>query len=325
MPLFRIHHVTKYEYNSPVKESVNQIRIYAAGFNHQQVLSQAVVITGNPDVNVYTDYFGNQTGDFNLMPVHRQMVVESQLVVQTNWPEDVPPDNSSFDALCAARNKDMQLLMLSYPEPIRQQFLIDHIINQLRITGLTVCETAERCNTFIYKNFEYKKGITGIETTVDEILDHKRGVCQDFAHVLLHLLRTLSIPSRYVSGYICPNKSGMRGEGATHAWVEYFSPGRGWSGIDPTNNCKATNNYVKLAVGRDFKDCSPVKGSFKGMAKQSLSVFVSVGYEDGHVFEDISKVRMERQQEGEADAYEAVEIDYTAPSQQQQQQQQQQQ
>jgi transglutaminase-like putative cysteine protease len=87
----------------------------------------------------------------------------------------------------------------------------------------------------------------------------------------------------------------MRGEGATHAWVEVWLPGSGWAGIDPTNNVWVTNNHVKLAVGRNFDDCTPVKGTFKGPAHQSLSVYVSIGYEDGHIFEDITNVQLEEQ------------------------------
>ena len=153
----------------------------------------------------------------------------------------------------------------------------------------------ERCAEYIYKYFNYRKGITNIETTVDEILAHRGGVCQDFAHLMLQVLATLKIPSRYVSGYICPNKNGMRGEGATHAWVEAYIPGYGWAGIDPTNNVWVTNNHIKLAVGRHFNDCTPVKGTFKGPARQKLSVYVSIGYEDGHVFEEVNNVQMETQ------------------------------
>src|SRR5258708_1218356 len=86
----------------------------------------------------------------------------------------------------------------------------------------------------------------------------------------------------------------MRGEGATHAWVEAWVPKNGWVGIDPTNDAWVTGNHVKLAVGRNFNDCTPVKGTFKGPAKQSLSVFVSVGYEDGSKFEEVTKVKMEK-------------------------------
>ncbi|RYY60829.1 MAG: transglutaminase family protein [Chitinophagaceae bacterium] len=148
------------------------------------------------------------------------------------------------------------------------------------------------CAEFVYKNFQYIKGITTIETTVREILEIRSGVCQDFAHLMLELLRNLDIPCRYVSGYICPNKNGMRGEGATHAWVEAWIPNSGWAGIDPTNNVWVTDTHVKLAVGRNFTDCTPVKGTFKGLARQSLSVYVSVGYEDGQTFEEMNKVKV---------------------------------
>ncbi len=109
----------------------------------------------------------------------------------------------------------------------------------------------------------------------------KAGVCQDFAHILLVLLRQIHIPARYVSGYICPNRNGMRGEGATHAWIEAYIPFNGWIGLDPTNNCVAGDLYVRLAVGRSFSDCSPVKGTYKGTAGHKLEVGVSVSYENG--------------------------------------------
>jgi transglutaminase-like putative cysteine protease len=103
-------------------------------------------------------------------------------------------------------------------------------------------------------------------------------VCQDFAHILLVMLRHVSIPARYVSGYICPNRNGMRGEGATHAWVDAYIPTYGWLGLDPTNNCVVNDTHVRLAVGRHFSDCSPVKGVYKGAPEHELKVIVSVSY-----------------------------------------------
>jgi|SRR5665213_1068741 len=117
---------------------------------------------------------------------------------------------------------------------------------------------------------------------------------------MLQVLRTLKIPSRYVSGYICPNKRGLRGEGATHAWVEAWIPQYGWAGIDPTNNVWVTNTHVKLAVGRDFRDCSPVKGTFKGLGNQHLSVYVSVDYEDGQIFQELHKVESHKKDKAAA-------------------------
>jgi transglutaminase-like putative cysteine protease len=119
----------------------------------------------------------------------------------------------------------------------------------------TPFETAKHFSDYIYTQFEYKKGITTVESTIDEVWKLRSGVCQDFAHILLVMLRLIS--RRYVSGYICPKKNGMRGEGATHAWVEAFLPFYGWLGLDPTNNCLVNEAHVRLAVGKNFSDCSP--------------------------------------------------------------------
>ncbi|HEY0272829.1 MAG TPA: transglutaminase family protein, partial [Chitinophaga sp.] len=133
--------------------------------------------------------------------------------------------------------------------------------------------------------FEYIKGVTTVDTTLSEILRLQAGVCQDFAHVLTTMLRFTKIPARYVSGYICPNKNGMRGEGATHAWAEAYIPGYGWLGLDPTNNCIANEKHLRLAVGRNFSDCSPVKGVYNGPSGHVLEVTVSVGYDDEEAFD----------------------------------------
>jgi len=115
-------------------------------------------------------------------------------------------------------------------------------------------------------------------------------VCQDFAQMLLVMLRLVRIPARYVSGYICPSTSGMRGEGATHAWVDAYLPGYGWLGLDPTNNCVVNDTHVRLAVGKNFSDCSPVKGTYRGTSEHTLEVEVSVSYEDGHRMENTQEV-----------------------------------
>ena len=300
MALFNIHHITKYQYDRPVKESVNEIKIYPFNSSSQHVLYQEINITGHPEIMVATDYWGNRTGMFNLMPSHTELVVESKLIVRNNPPEqDLKTFCSGFEELQNEIKNDLFLFELSRSEKPDLHDGIKAIAEEIN-TSKSVMQVIENCSKYIFENFQYVKGITTIETTVAEILELHSGVCQDFAHVMLEVLRYLHIPGRYVSGYICPNKNGMRGEGATHAWVEAWVFGYGWAGIDPTNNVWVSNHHVKLAVGRNFNDCSPVKGTFKGPAKQSLSVYVSVGYEDGQTFEEISKVKMEKQaEEGE--------------------------
>lgn len=296
MPIFRIHHITKYEYDKPVKESVNTIKIFPYQCAEQEILQHDLLITGHPEIQTYADYWGNKTGVFNVLPPHKSLTIESKLLVRTIASSQLKINfHSGFEQLPAELNGQLQLLELVSYNTIKTQDAIDNILTIICQPGKSVATVVEHCSEYIFKNFKYIKGITNIETTVDEILLHRAGVCQDFAHLMLHILRSCHVPCRYVSGYICPNKGGMRGEGATHAWVEAWIPGYGWAGIDPTNNVWVTDKHVKLSVGRYFKDCSPVKGTFKGLARQTLSVLVSVGYEDGHVFEEMNNVDLQAQ------------------------------
>lgn len=319
MAIFKIVHITKYQYNWPIKESINEIRLFPHNFENQDVLQYELHITNNPDVEISKDYYGNRVGNFNNLEAHSEMTIESRMSVRVNHSLKIPEiDLTTVADLEIEKQKSVLLLRLSYPETIQKQNKINAILKKIDCSDKPVIEIAQRCNQYIYENFTYTKGITNIETTVDEILTMKKGVCQDFAHVLLQLLRTVGIPSRYVSGYICPNESGLRGEGATHAWVEIYTPTQGWLGLDPTNNIWTMDNHIRLSVGKNFYDCSPVKGTFKGLARQTLSVSVSVGYEDGRHFEEINNVLLE-----EATIEEKKQLDHIELLHQQQQQQQQ--
>lgn len=294
MPVFNIHHITKYEYDRPVKESVNEIRIHPFTCAEQETLYHQVNITHQPEVLLTNDYWGNKTGMFNLMSSHKELVIESKLIIRTLGQSE-PNLHSLADLNTLQKDiaSNLALLELSYLQEIELREKIEAIVQEFYKPGMSVANIVSECCNYIFTHFNYIKGITTIETTVAEILELRSGVCQDFAHLMLEALRSLGIPSRYVSGYICPNKNGMRGEGATHAWIEAWIPEIGWTGIDPTNNVWVTTHHVKLAVGRHFNDCSPVKGTFKGPARQSLSVYVSVGYEDGQTFEEMNNVKME--------------------------------
>ncbi len=296
MPLFKIQHITTYEYDRLIQESMNEIKIFPTLSAEQEVLKHDLNITGNPEVHYFYDYWDNKAANFNLFPPHRELVIDSQLIVRTTRGSDLTINFISvFDEMWNEVNGNLKMVELSRPDYIRYQSRINDITRAVYSPDHSVAITIKNCCEYIFANFSYIKGITTVETTVDEIIEKNAGVCQDFAHVMLQVLRTLNIPSRYVSGYICPNKSGLRGEGATHAWVEAWIPRYGWAGIDPTNNVWVTNTHVKLAAGRHFTDCSPVKGSFRGAANQHLTVFVSVDYEDGQIFEEVNRVDLRRE------------------------------
>lgn len=319
MAVFKIVHITKYQYNWPIKESINEIRLFPHNFENQDVLQFQLLITHNPLVEISKDYFGNRVGNFNNLEAHDEMVIESRMLVRVNHSLKIPEiDPTTITDLALEKEKSIFLQRLSIPETINKQKQINLILKKINLPEKSITAIAQECNEYVFKHFTYTKGITNIETTVDEILEIRKGVCQDFAHVLLQLLRTAGIPSRYVSGYICPNESGLRGEGATHAWVEIYTPKQGWLGLDPTNNIWTMDNHVKLSVGRNFYDCTPVKGTFKGFARQTLSVCVSIGYEDGRQFEEINDVQLQ-----EITVEEQVQLDYIEQLQHQQRQQQQ--
>jgi transglutaminase-like putative cysteine protease len=293
MPLFKIQHTTKYSYDRLIQESMNEIRIFPFESPDQHILDHDLLITSNPEIHYFFDYWGNKTATFNLLPPHQELIINSRLLVRTPESSDLRINFvGAFDDLPSEVAGNIKMLQLCRPDPIDSQELIQEFIRSLRSPDHSVAVTIKNCSDFIFEKFRYIPGITNIETTIDEILHQRAGVCQDFAHILLQILRSMSIPSRYVSGYICPHRSGLRGEGATHAWVEAWIPNSGWTGIDPTNKVWVTNNHVKLAIGRDFADCSPVRGSFKGVANQQLSVLVSVDYEDGESFEELHDVQI---------------------------------
>ncbi|WPR72089.1 transglutaminase family protein [Flavobacterium sp. NG2] len=319
MAVFKIVHITKYQYNWPIKESINEIRLFPHHFVNQDVLQYQLLITNNPEVIISEDYHGNRVGNFNTLEAHTEMCIESRMLVRVSHSLKIPEiDHATVKDLINEKEKSISLTRFSYPEDIKKQDEIEQILKNIGTENKTIITLAQECNEYIYTHFTYTKGITTINTTLDEILELKKGVCQDFAHLLLQLMRTLGIPARYVSGYICPNQSGMRGEGATHAWVEIYSPIQGWLGIDPTNNIWTMDNHVKLSVGLNFSDCTPVKGTFKGLAKQTLSVCVSIGYEDGRHFEEINDVQL---QEVSTEVQEQLDyIDHLYQQQEQQQQ-----
>lgn len=299
MSLYKIQHITKYKYDRVVKENASQIKVYPFPKTGQDILSHEIQITGEPNVHKFYDYWGNGTGYFTVTKPHKELIIDSRLIMNSTqkFIEENLSTAADWNLIQPLVSNDIILCDYSFKENIKQQTVIEKIIADLAFANKSPLQAVKDASAYIFDNYKYVKGITTIETTVDEIIELKSGVCQDFAHLLLQILRTQKIPARYVSGYICPNKNGMRGEGATHAWVDAYIPNLGWIGIDPTNNCFANENHIQLAVGRHFTDCTPIKGTFKGPANQELSVYVSVGYEDGSIFEDENMVQLYKERD----------------------------
>ncbi len=289
MPRFIIKHTTRYTYHEPVTDSTNQIMLYPLADAFQKVLSQYIDVTGNPQIETHTDYYGNRIGTFMLVTAHNELSISSKIEVETLeklYPADEMPAAEQWAMLDALANH-MEYIDFLIQENFPSLAAVKAVADAGYYRSVSVYVAALQLTQYVYDHFKYIQGVTNVETTVEEIWKLKAGVCQDFAHMLLVMLRILGVPARYVSGYICPKDAGMRGEGATHAWVEVFIPNYGWLGLDPTNNCIATSLHVRLAIGRNFSDCSPVRGTYRGTASQSLEVGVSVVYEDGKVSNEL--------------------------------------
>ncbi len=148
-------------------------------------------------------------------------------------------------------------------------------------SGATAEATALALSSAIYETCEYEPGSTDISTTAEAVLAGRRGVCQDFAHLLIALCRSLQIPARYISGYLHDSDRPPDAIVASHAWAEVFLEGRGWLGLDPTHNRTTGANYVRVAIGRDYADATPVRGVYQGDAREKLEVQVRMWAEDG--------------------------------------------
>lgn len=278
MPSYKIKHLTRYTYSSSVIDCTNQIMLYPVVDSQLEVRNHELHITNDPAVETFIDYFGNHVGVFSIIKPHTELLIESILEVITK-PISFPTDDMDAASQWAVlANLEYNTFFMDFlkPEIFSSSEEVKTKLKEFISQEKTPLENAKALSTYVFNNFNYQKGITNIGTKTDEVWKLKAGVCQDFAHILLIFLRMFKIPSRYISGYICPKGKEMRGEGATHAWVEAYIPNFGWLGLDPTNNCIVNDQHVKLATGRSFADCTPVKGTYKGSGEHTLEVSVQI-------------------------------------------------
>ncbi|OUJ73675.1 transglutaminase family protein [Hymenobacter crusticola] len=278
MPSYNIKHITRYSYASPVIDCTNQIMVYPLEDIHLEVKRHEINVSHHPIIETYTDYFGNTIGVFTVIQPHTELVIESVADIVTQpiqFPMDEQSAEEQWQQLTAVKD-DVEYMDFLTQERNTSYDTIKNTLSALINYSDKPLKNALVLSEYVFDNFAYKTGVTNIETPVEEIWELKAGVCQDFAHLLLFMLRTFGFPARYVSGYICPKTEGVRGEGATHAWVEVYIPFYGWLGLDPTNNCIVNDGHVRIAVGRNFSDCTPVKGTYKGTGAHKLEVSVHI-------------------------------------------------
>jgi len=278
----RILHRTRYCYRLPVNDSYNEVRLRPASDDPERVAS--FLLTVQPPVRLrhFRDEQRNYVHWFEIPEPHSTLSIEATSVIRTSSQyRDGEPRGCTFDEL-AANPHDSLRPFLSPSRYVALSPEIWRLALDVRAEENDVFACAVAIMEFIYREWEYRPNTTTSSTHADEAFERRLGVCQDFAHVMIALCRSLRIPARYVSGYLYNGpQSHLRGAQASHAWCEIHLPGRGWFGLDPTNNLLADERHVKIATGRDYEDAAPVRGYYSGApgATSSLEVTVRVDAE----------------------------------------------
>ena len=270
---FEITHRTSYHYASPVRDSFNEARLQPFSNTTQTVESFFLKILPAARLHHHHDFYSNTIHHFEIIEPHTTLLIESHLRVTTRMPVLPAVTDSPWP---------LERIGEAALEPRIFDFLQDSHYVELspEVWRLAVDATMGVTDTwqaalailkFIHDNFKYESRSTTVHTHMRDVLLEKRGVCQDFAHVMIGLCRALKIPALYVSGYLATETAS-----ATHAWVEVLIPGTGWIALDPTHNRPVDETYVKIAVGRDYADVPPVAGNYKGTTERKLDVKVDI-------------------------------------------------
>ncbi|WP_238419941.1 transglutaminase family protein [Gordonia sp. 'Campus'] len=273
----RVVHSTGFAYHSPVTSSYNEARLTPRSDARQNVIVNRVETVPATRSYRYTDYWGTAVTAFDLHAPHEELEVSGLSVVETD--RGVRPaedDQVSWDDINSEAVKDRYDEMLSYTQFVARNRQL--LSTAKKVTkGLNPQEAVEAVCRFIYTEMEYVPGTTGVHTTAVDAWSDRKGVCQDYAHLTLLMLRGLGIPARYVSGYLHPEPDATVDkavQGQSHAWIEAWTGG--WWGYDPTNDTPITEQHVSVGVGRDYADVSPLKGIYTGGGATDLDVIVEI-------------------------------------------------
>jgi transglutaminase-like putative cysteine protease len=289
----RVTHTTRVDYDADVVEGVMDVRLGPFSDADQRWERFDLRVDPTAGVRSYRDGFGNSAHLITVGRPHSFIEVVARGEIETFLDEPFVPPPEPPPALRPSDRADYlpaSPLVEAHPD-------LAAIAARYRPRApADAFESIRGMMGFVYANFSYQEHVTSVTTTVPDVLAGRTGVCQDFAHVLIGLCRSIDVPARYVSGYIdvadqhqaqsagsqrqsqsqsqSMEAGPRRGGGASHAWVEAYTPTHGWRGFDPTNNLLATINHVKMAIGRDYSDVPPTRGTFRGAAEERLAVEV---------------------------------------------------
>jgi transglutaminase-like putative cysteine protease len=273
----RIEHRTGYRYESTVAASFNEVRMTPLNTRQQHVISHQLQITPGAGVSEYSDYWGTTVHSFDVHDPHVMLEVISTSTVDTAA-EQVASPGCTWTDLESASLQDRYCEYLTSThlvELIRSDDPRYTIVESMRAQA-TPLEAITVAFAAVRERIAYRSGATTVFTTAAQAWELGLGVCQDYSHALLALLRTAGIPARYVSGYLHDPASaaGVTSIGESHAWVEFWNGG--WEAVDPTNSREVASSHVLVARGRDYEDVAPLKGIYAGGKSEALGVAVHI-------------------------------------------------
>lgn len=287
---FSIRHTTRFRYSSAISQSVMEVRMKPITEGVQHCLSFKLMTSPRARVLSYQDHLGNAVHHFDIPSSHSQLSVGAESVVHMGAASPIPegPAGGDWDEL---ETMTRRFDCVDYLSPSQFAGPAPGLTDLAAELGVTrrddPLNLLRRITAGIAESFEYCARTTRVDSPIDQALVERKGVCQDFSHIMIALVRGVGIPCRYVSGYLF-HRADDQGSGgdATHAWVEALLPGLGWVGFDPTNNSMAAERHIRVAVGRDYADVPPTRGVFQGDAQSELTVAVQVAPSDAPLPEE---------------------------------------
>ena len=280
--LYEVTHTTRFMYESPVSRCLNEVHLTPRQLPFQQVRQSSIQVDPAPAfLRHRKDYFGNDVSTFAVIDVHHSLSTTAKSVVDVSG--ELPEMDSGIswedarDAIAAAEDESsLEASEFLYPSPyVPAVAELGAFLREPFTPGRPLLDAAAELSHRIHSEFKYQPKVTSIDIPLADVLRRRHGVCQDFSHVMIGVLRSLRLAARYVSGYV---RSGAKVQGAqaSHAWVSVFVPAMGWISFDPTNDVMPTDKHITLAWGRDYGDVTPVKGVTLGGGGQTIAVEVYV-------------------------------------------------
>jgi len=270
---YDILHSTRYVYTSPVRDSLNDVRLHPVPNTEQTVESFLLKVLPAARLSHYIDFYRNWVHHFEIPESHSYLLIESQSRVNTHPPapllsmEEICP----FEKLGEVNHIERCFDYLQTSRFIEIETDVWRLAVDATLGKRDVWQAAQALMNFVYGYLKYESKSTHVHTHMRDVIKDRRGVCQDYAHFMIGLCRSLKIPARYVSGYLATENAN-----ATHAWMEIYLPGAGWRALDPTHNRQLDETYIKIGHGRDYGDVPPIAGNYRGTLERTMTVDVKI-------------------------------------------------